>query len=98
PKDPVKSFFIYDEYSDEENQTFRLLSTKMEEDAAYGSESFSGSFLGPLRKNVILQQEIQQLLADFYYNTYNKDFVTLLRIHDASDSSIPVEPNINQFS
>ncbi|CAI2175316.1 12215_t:CDS:2 [Funneliformis geosporum] len=58
PKDPVGSLSIYDEYFNKEYQTFRLLSTEMEEGAAYGSESFPSSFLGLLRKNVILQQEI----------------------------------------
>ncbi|CAI2175264.1 7562_t:CDS:2 [Funneliformis geosporum] len=66
-KDPVRSLFIYNEYPDEEYQTFRLLSTEIEK-------------------------------ADFYCNTYNKDFVILSRIYDAPDSSIPVEPNINHFS
>ena len=98
PKDSVGSLSMYDEYSDEEYRTFRLLSTKIEEGAAYGSETFPGFFLGPFKKNVILQQEFQQLLAEFYCNTYNKDFVTLLHIHKASESSIPVDPNVDQYS
>src|SRR3954469_7200310 len=68
-KDSVGSLFTYDEYPDEEYQTFHLLSTKIEESAAFGSETFSGSFLGPFKKNVTLQQEFQQLLAEFYCNS-----------------------------
>ncbi|CAG8673934.1 5106_t:CDS:1, partial [Funneliformis mosseae] len=47
-KDSVRSLSIYDEYSDEEYQIFCLLSTKIE-GAAYGFETFSGSFLDPLK-------------------------------------------------
>ena len=45
-----------------------------------------------------MQPELQQLLAEFYCNAYKKDFVTLSCIHEASESSIPVDPNVNQFS
>ncbi|CAI2193371.1 2200_t:CDS:2, partial [Funneliformis geosporum] len=71
-KDSVRSLSTYDEYPDEEYRTFHLLSTKIaEEGAAYGFESFPGSFL---------------------------EFVTLSRIHKTAESSIPVDPNVNQFS
>ncbi len=38
------------------------------------------------------------MLADFYCNTYNKNFVTLSYIHNALDYSIPVFSNVDQFS
>ncbi|CAI2195524.1 15763_t:CDS:2, partial [Funneliformis geosporum] len=46
----------------------------------------------------IAEEEFQQLLAEFYCNAYNKEFVTLSRIHKTAESSIPVDPNVNQFS
>ncbi len=49
-RDSVRGLSIYNEYDDEEYRAFRLLSTTMEEEAAYGSEPFSGSFLGLLKK------------------------------------------------
>ena len=45
PKNSVGSLFMYDKYPDEEYQTFCLLSTNIEEGAAYGFELFPGSFL-----------------------------------------------------
>ena len=44
PKNSVGSLSIYDEYSDEEYRTFRLLTKIEEEGAAYGFEPFPGSF------------------------------------------------------
>ena len=37
-------------------------------------------------------------MANFYHNTYKKDFIILSQIHNAPDSFIPINPNINQFS
>ena len=98
PKDLVESLSAYNEYSDEEYRAFRLLSANIEEGAAFGFEPFPGSFLGPLKKDVILQQDFLQLLADFYCNTYNKNFVILSHIYNASDESISVLLIVNQFS
>jgi len=52
-RDSVEGLFMYDEHDDEKYRAFYLLSTIMKEGAAYSSESFSGSFLGLLKKNVI---------------------------------------------
>jgi len=38
------------------------------------------------------------LLADFYCNTYDKNFVLHSQLHNASDGSIPILPKVNQFS
>ncbi|CAG8722879.1 713_t:CDS:1, partial [Funneliformis mosseae] len=65
--------------------------------AAFSFESFSESFLKPLKRNVIPQKDFQQLLAEFYCNIYNKEFVALLHIHNTLKDSIPVLPNIDQF-
>lgn len=95
-KDSVGSLSIYDDYSDEVYQTFRLLSANiLEEGAAFGNEPFPGSLLGPSNKDAYLQQDILLLLADFYRNTYDKDFVILSQLHNASDESIPVLPKVN---
>ncbi|CAB4479758.1 unnamed protein product [Rhizophagus irregularis] len=56
-------------YSDEDHRTFRLLSANIEEGAAFGTEPFPGSFLGPSKKDISLQQDILLLLAEFYHNT-----------------------------
>jgi len=65
-KDSVGSLSIYDDYSDEDYQTFRLLSANiLEEGAAFGNEPFPGSLLGPSNKDAYLQQDILLLLADF---------------------------------
>jgi hypothetical protein len=93
--DSVGSLFIY---TDKDYQTFRLLSANIEEGVAFGTEPFLGSFLGPSKKDASLQQDILLLLADFYHNTYDKNFITLSHLHNASDESIPVLPKVNQFS
>src|SRR3989337_4393886 len=50
-KDSVGSLSIYDKYSDEDYQTFRLLSTNiLKEGATFGDEPFPGSLLGPSNK------------------------------------------------
>jgi hypothetical protein len=85
-------------YTDDDYQAFRLLSANIEEGAAFGSEPFPGSFLGPLHKNISLSQDISLLLANFYCNTYNKNFVILSHLHNAPDGSIPILPKINQYS
>jgi len=97
-KDSVGSLSVYNEYTDEEYQTFCLLSSTIEEGAAFGFEPFPGSFLGPLKKDVLMQRDIQCILAEFYCNMYNENFVALSHIHDAPDGSIPVLPTIDQFS
>jgi hypothetical protein len=53
PRDSVGSLSIYDNYTDENYKAFRLLSTTIEEGAAFGFEPFSGSFLGPSKKDVL---------------------------------------------
>ncbi|CAB4431775.1 unnamed protein product [Rhizophagus irregularis] len=95
---PVGSLSIYEKYTDDDYQAFRLLSANIEEGAAFGSEPFPGSFLGPLNKNISLSQDISLLLADFYCNTYNKNFVILSHLHNAPDGSIPVLPKVNKYS
>ncbi|PKY50989.1 hypothetical protein RhiirA4_467785, partial [Rhizophagus irregularis] len=98
PRDSVRSLSMYDEYTDEDYKAFRLLSTTIEEGAAFGFEIFPGSFLGPSKKDVLLTQDIYLLLTEFYCNVYEKDFVALSHIHNASEHSIPVLPKVNQFS
>src|SRR6266498_1686718 len=85
PKDLVGSLSVYNEYTDEEYQAFRLLSTNIEEGAAFSFEPFPSTFLSPLKKDVILRQDFLRLLADFYCNTYNKNFVLLSYIHNAPE-------------
>ncbi|PKY35281.1 hypothetical protein RhiirB3_455867 [Rhizophagus irregularis] len=67
----------------------------LKEGAAFSNEPFTDSLLGPLNKDAYLQQDILLLLADFYHNIYNKDFVILLQLHNTSDESIPVLPKVN---
>ncbi len=98
PRDSVGSLSIYDKYTDEDYKAFRLLSTTIEEGAAFGFETFPGSFLGPSNENVSLPNNILLLLADFYSNAYDRNFVALSHIHNASEDSIPVLPQVNQFS
>ncbi|GBC30749.2 hypothetical protein GLOIN_2v1786147 [Rhizophagus irregularis DAOM 181602=DAOM 197198] len=98
PRDSVGSLSMYDEYTDEDYKAFRLLSTTIEEGAAFGFEIFPGSFLGPSKKDVLLTQDIYLLLTEFYCNVYEKDFVALSHIHNAPEHSIPVLPKVNQFS
>ena len=98
PRESVESLSIYSNDTDEDYKAFRLLSTTIEEGAAFGFETFLGSFLGPLKKNVSLPQDILLLLADFYRNTYSKNFVALSCIHNAPEGSIPVLPKVDQFS
>ncbi|CAB5328397.1 unnamed protein product [Rhizophagus irregularis] len=92
PRDSVGSLSMYDEYTDEDYKAFRLLSTTIEEGAAFGFEIFPGSFLGPSKKDVLLTQDIYLLLTEFYCNVYEKDFVALSHIHNAPEHSIPVLP------
>jgi len=98
PRDSVGSLSIYDKYTDDDYKEFRLLSTTIEKGAAFGFEEFPGSFLGPLKKDVLLTQDVYELLTDFYRNVYDKNFVTLSCIHNSSEDSIPVFPKVNQFS
>ncbi|CAG8710698.1 15054_t:CDS:2, partial [Rhizophagus irregularis] len=95
PRDSVGSLSMYDEYTDEDYKAFRLLSTTIEEGAAFGFEIFPGSFLGPSKKDVLLTQDIYLLLTEFYCNVYEKDFVALSHIHNAPEHSIPVLPKVN---
>ncbi|GBC02643.1 hypothetical protein RclHR1_04730004 [Rhizophagus clarus] len=92
PKDSVGSLSIYDNYTDEDYKAFCLLSTTIEEGAAFGFEAFSGYFLSSSKNDVLLPQDVLLLLADFYHNAYDKNFVTLLYIHNASEGSISVLP------
>jgi hypothetical protein len=98
PRDSVRSLSIYDNYTDEDYKAFHLLSTTIEEGAAFGFELFPGSFLGPSKKDVLLSQDILLLLEEFYHNAYNKNFVVLSHIHNALEGSIPILPKVNQFS
>ncbi|CAG8713726.1 5058_t:CDS:2, partial [Funneliformis mosseae] len=70
-KDLSRSLSVYDKYTNEEYQSFHLLSN-IEDYIAFDFKSFPGSFLKPLKRDVILQKDFQQLLAEFYCNTYNK--------------------------
>ncbi|CAG8508661.1 16068_t:CDS:2, partial [Funneliformis mosseae] len=58
--DSVESLF---QYTDEDYQTFHLLSLNIEEGVAFSIEPFSDSFLGLSKKNVSLQQDVQLLLS-----------------------------------
>ena len=92
------SLSIYEQFTSEDYQAFLLLSTRVEEGAAFGYEPFPGSFLGPSKNDIFLQQDVLPLLAEFYCNTYDKNCVTLSHIHDAPDGSIPILPKVNQHS
>jgi hypothetical protein len=98
PRDLVGSLSIYDKYTDENYKAFRLLSTTIEEGAAFGFETFPGSFLGPSNENVFLPRDVSLLLAEFYCNTYNQNFVALSNIHNAPEGSIPVFSQVSQYS
>ncbi|CAB5385246.1 unnamed protein product [Rhizophagus irregularis] len=98
PRDSVESLSIYDKYTDEDYKAFRLLSTTIEEGAAFGFEAFPGSFLGPLNENVSLPKNVLLLLTEFYCNTYGQNFTALSNIHYALEGSIPVLPQDSRFS
>ncbi|CAB5358264.1 unnamed protein product [Rhizophagus irregularis] len=92
PRDSVGSLSIYDKYTDEDYKAFHLLSTTIEEGAAFGFEAFPGSFLGPSNENVPLPKNVLLLLTEFYCNTYGQNFTALSNIHNAPEGSIPVLP------
>ncbi|EXX61664.1 hypothetical protein GLOIN_2v1775288 [Rhizophagus irregularis DAOM 181602=DAOM 197198] len=97
-RDFVRSLSIYDKYTDEDYKAFRLLSTTIEEGAAFGFEAFPGSFLGLLNENVSLPKNVLLLLTEFYCNTYGQNFTALSNIHNALEGSIPVLPQVSRFS
>ncbi|CAB5338966.1 unnamed protein product [Rhizophagus irregularis] len=70
PKDLVKSFSIYDKYTDKNYKAFCLLLTTIEEDAVFGFKAFSGSFLKLSNENVFLPKNVLLLLTEFYCNIY----------------------------
>ena len=65
--------------------------------AGTGIESFPGMFLGPKKTNKDLPEEVVELLAEYYYNAYNKEFSSLKNIHTASSDVIPVFKRANIY-
>ncbi len=62
-----------------------------------GIEPFLGTFLGLKKMNKDLPDEVVELLADYYYNAYNKEFLSLKNIHTASSNIISVLKRANIY-
>ncbi|GBC41103.2 uncharacterized protein OCT59_001819 [Rhizophagus irregularis] len=69
----------------------------VKEKIGMGSEPFSEILFKPMKKNINLSQEVQELLVEYYNNTYDYSFITLSKIHILSLNSITVLPKVNQF-
>ncbi|CAG8612616.1 13390_t:CDS:2 [Funneliformis mosseae] len=54
-------------------------------------------FLNPKRINTNLSKEILDLLVEYYYDAYNKDFVALSNIYVTNSEAIPVLSKVNIY-
>ncbi|CAG8667672.1 6785_t:CDS:2, partial [Funneliformis mosseae] len=70
------------------------MSKNIEESAGAGSELFPDAFLNLKKVDMNLTKEVIILLAEYYYNTYNKDFVLLLKIHLSNAILILLKVNV----
>ena len=95
PKKATGSLVVQDEFNERDYQEFLSMSKNIEESAGAGSEPFPGAFLNPKKVDMNLTEEVIILLAEYYRNAYDKDFVLLSGIH-LSDA-IPILPKVNVY-
>src|SRR5438067_6957196 len=77
---------------------FLSMSKNVTEKAGTGSVPFLGTFMKPIKKDVDLPTEVLELLVEYYCNTYEYAFVTILNIYTSSEDSIIILSKVNQFS
>ncbi|RGB36328.1 hypothetical protein C1646_758227 [Rhizophagus diaphanus] len=96
-RETVGSLAAYDNFDLLDYSDFLSMSKNVKEKAGMGSEPFPRTLLKPMKKNVNLQLEVQELLVEYYNNAYDYSFVVLSKIHVSSLNSITVLPKVNQF-
>jgi hypothetical protein len=76
---------------------FISMSKNVKDKAGTESETFPGTFIKPMKKDVNLPPEVSALLVEYYCNAYDRSFVTLSNIHTSLEESIVVLPKVNRF-
>ncbi|RGB21910.1 hypothetical protein C1646_777017 [Rhizophagus diaphanus] len=96
-RETVGSLAAYDNFDLLNYSDFLSMSKNVKEKAGTGLEPFPGTLLKPIKKNINLQLEVQELLVEYYNNAYDYSFVALLKIYVSSLNSITVLLKVNQF-
>ncbi|CAG8721243.1 3403_t:CDS:1, partial [Funneliformis mosseae] len=81
PKKATSSLAIQDEFNERDYQEFLFMSKNIKESTRAGSESFPDAFLNLKKVNINFMEKVIILLAEYYHNVYDKDFVLLSEIH-----------------
>ena len=82
----------------ESAELYQFMQNYQQELAATGSDPFPGEMLTP-KKEYSLPDSIYELLAKYYNDTYDLQFVTIAEYsNDQSSDSIIVRPEVDQFA
>ncbi|CAG8554788.1 11629_t:CDS:2, partial [Funneliformis mosseae] len=93
-KKATGSLAIQDKFNERDYQEFLSMSKNIEKSAGAGSEPFPDIFLNLKKVNINLMKEVIILLAKYYHNAYDKDFILLSKIYLSDTMLILLKINV----